>query len=504
MADQNIRINVGTSFKGEGLVKAERGVRSLGQATSKVGNGLKIAQSELVKMDGTLGKVAQSIGGVSNAFASMGIAGAVIAGFQVAMDAYFTWQKKKLDAMVERAKKAQTEVEKALKNIIKTTREHMSLMNDHTDKALKNADAVTKQAEAYAKLSGAIDKTTQAQQSMAGAQTRLDNFNKNKGFSGWDRKFAESDDRVNEARTGIDNAIRNGGDMKSSAFNKVLNLQQRQEADNIALQQASIALSFAKDKLDRAKVIKSQDISEIKGEYKTAQQNYKKAMDNLEKTIQDLTVAKEEKNATDIKADEMVINAKRELAEALDARAKAQEEYERQERSVQRQSDIIRGIVEEGKLRDRILAIDKKIEQAKRNILNGERSRERAQFGMDYDNSVHGGISGRGYRYSTDENGNINRFDQFRRAQRYARNAANGGGGGGGGGRGDGDNTYNANAQKAIRLQARENSGKKLSKQDRQWLDDWEAFNEQNRVAEDQLSELKEIKQKLIDSLNIN
>ena len=103
----------------------------------------------------------------------------------------------------------------------------MSLMNDHTDKALKNADAVTKQAEAYAKLSGAIDKTTQAQQSMAGAQTRLDNFNKNKGFSGWDRKFAESNDRVNEARTGIDNAIRNGGDMKSSAFNKVLNLQQR-------------------------------------------------------------------------------------------------------------------------------------------------------------------------------------------------------------------------------------------------------------------------------------
>ena len=46
-------------------------------------------------------------------------------------------------------------------------------------------------------------------------------------------------------------------------------------------------------------------------------------MDNLEKTIQELTVAKEEKNATDIKADEMVINAKRELAEALDARAKA-------------------------------------------------------------------------------------------------------------------------------------------------------------------------------------
>ena len=110
---------------------------------------------------------------------------------------------------------------------------------------------------------------------------------------------------------------------------------------------------------------------------------------------------------------------------------------------------------------------------AKRNILNGEKSRERVQFGMDYDNSVHGGISGRGYRYSTDENGNLNRFDQFRRAQRYARNAANGGGGGGG----DGDNTYNANAQRAIRLQARENSGKKLSKQDRQWLDDWEAFN---------------------------
>jgi len=64
MASQNISINIGSSYNGEGLLKAAKSVTALGQTVNRTGGAMQKMASGIGALGGVMGQLPGKIGGV--------------------------------------------------------------------------------------------------------------------------------------------------------------------------------------------------------------------------------------------------------------------------------------------------------------------------------------------------------------------------------------------------------------------------------------------------------
>ena len=126
-----------------------------------------------------------------------------------------------------------------------------------------------------------------------------------------------------------------------------------------------------------------------------------------------------------------------------------------------------------------------------------EKIRSLVDSGIEKDQEAHGGISGGGYAYRRDKDGNLTRFDQFRRARRYADRAARDEASAGR------DGGEERNARRARNIERNMMAGRKVSERDRDFLRDWNDFRNQKPPEDKAVKKLEEIKQMLERTLEV-
>lgn len=126
-----------------------------------------------------------------------------------------------------------------------------------------------------------------------------------------------------------------------------------------------------------------------------------------------------------------------------------------------------------------------------------EKIRSRVDSGIAKDNEVHGGISGNGYDYRRDKDGNLTRFDQFRRSRRYADRAARDEASA------NRDGNAERNARRARNIERQMRRGRNVSDRDRDFLRDWNDFRNQKPPEDETVKKLDEIKQMLEKTLEV-
>ena len=104
MAKNNIILDIGSKFNGEGFTKLKGAMKEAGSTAKTAGKAIKDISTAMGEVGGEAGKVAGAIGGITQAFASMGIAGGVIAAGTLAIQELFKWLNKTNDALSELAK----------------------------------------------------------------------------------------------------------------------------------------------------------------------------------------------------------------------------------------------------------------------------------------------------------------------------------------------------------------------------------------------------------------
>lgn len=126
-----------------------------------------------------------------------------------------------------------------------------------------------------------------------------------------------------------------------------------------------------------------------------------------------------------------------------------------------------------------------------------EKIRSRVDSGIAKDQAAHGGISGNGYGYRRDKDGNLTRFDQFRRARRYADRAARDEASA------NRDGNAERNARRARDIERQMRRGRNVSDRDRDFLRDWNDFKNQKKPEDETVRKLDEIKQMLEKTLEV-
>ena len=99
MAKNNIILDIGSKFNGEGFKKLKGAMKDAGSTAKTAGKAIKDISTAMGEVGGEAGKVAGAIGGITQAFASMGIAGGVIAAGTLAIQELFKWLNKTNDAL---------------------------------------------------------------------------------------------------------------------------------------------------------------------------------------------------------------------------------------------------------------------------------------------------------------------------------------------------------------------------------------------------------------------
>lgn len=96
MSTNNIILAISTLYKGEGMVKASKGVNDLAKTTKNASQGLGALMGSLGSLGGTVSKVTDGIGKLFQAFTSgpAGIAVLAIGGIVSAIDKWRDHQKK--------------------------------------------------------------------------------------------------------------------------------------------------------------------------------------------------------------------------------------------------------------------------------------------------------------------------------------------------------------------------------------------------------------------------
>lgn len=75
MADQNVRINIGTSFNGEGVAKSIQGMGKIGDAAKRASSTIGQLAGSFEGLDNSASKAIGSIGNLMSAFATGGAFG---------------------------------------------------------------------------------------------------------------------------------------------------------------------------------------------------------------------------------------------------------------------------------------------------------------------------------------------------------------------------------------------------------------------------------------------
>lgn len=482
MAAQNISINIGSSFNGEGMVNAAKSVQSLGATVNRTGGAVQKMASGIGALGGVMGQMPGKIGGVASGIGdlvsslTMGAGG--IATFVAAMGALGVALGK---AIFDPIRKADDEWRKWYHNLL--AMEDGRGTHELYQKRFAKMEEERKKQEAERQR--AREKRNRAED--AAHRATLDLLKSENALLKTERELAKLresgkwDERISgEKDEGQRNLL-----MKR----KQLALAKTEGANSVADAQASLKEAWKSYRVMRRDSLSDQEYKDrtMAGTRKVQEAEARLALVQ-EGAAQSVAQAEREvKEAT-----ESLERSRREAAEKERRRIDDEARAERERTEAEKKKQDERNAAQK-----ELIDVTQKLNRATAQRERAERTRERVDSGIAKDQTVHGGISGNGYSYNRDREGNLTRFDQFRRARRYADRAARDEASA------NRDGNAERNARRARDIERNLRRGRSVSDRDRSFLRDWNDFKNQRKPEEETVRKLEEIKQMLEKTLEV-
>ena len=483
MASQNISINIGSSFNGEGMVKAAKSVNDLGQninrtagGVQKMASGIGALGGIMGQMPGKFGAVASGIGDVASAL-TMGSGG--IATFVAALGALGVAAGKAIFGPVREASKEWAKYAQQLREMEdgKGTHELYAKRIKKVEEERKRAAAERQKEED--KKNRADDAAYRASLDLLKSENALlqteRELAKLRESGKWDERIAAENDE---------------GERNILLKQKALALAKMNGANSVEDAKANVA-----EEWKNYRVMRRDSLTD--GEYEARR---KAGSRRVEEAQARLALVQEG-------AAQAIAQAEREVKEATESLARSRKEAaenERKRRDEEARAASKRAEAEKRKQDERNAAQKELADVTKRlNRAKGQRDRAAAtramvDAGTAKDQEVHGGISGNGYQYNRDKDGRLTRFDQFRRARRYAERAARDEASA------NRDGNEERNARRARNIERNIRKGRNVSDRDRDFLRDWNDFkNQKPEEGDETVEKLEEIKALLEKTLEV-
>ena len=482
MASQNIAINIGSSFNGEGMVKAAKSVNDLGQTVNRTAGGVQKMASGIGALGGVMGQlpgkfgaVASGIGDVASSLTS-GAGG--IATFVAALASLGVAAGKAIFGPVREASREWTKYARQLREIEDGKGTHELYQKRFAKMEEERKRAAAERAREQDKKNRADD---------AAARAALDLLKSENALLRTERELA---------------TLRESGkcDDKIAAATEEneKNLISKQKALALAKMEGAHSVEDAKANVSEAwknyRVLRRDSMSE--GEYKDKE---KAGSKRVEEANARLAIAEES-------AAQAIAQAEREVKAANDAIARSRKEAaesERKRRDEEARAERERAETEKKKQDERNAAqkeltdVTKKLNRVTAQRERAEATRARVDSGIEKDHGVSSEFDGSGYNYRRDKDGNLTRFDQFRRARRYADRAARDEASAGR------DGNAERNARRARNIERNIRRGRNVSDRDRDFLRDWKDFKNQKKPEDETVRKLEEIKGLLEKTLEV-
>lgn len=521
MASQNIAINIGSSFNGEGMVKAAKSVSNLGQTVNRTAGGVQKMASGIGALGGVMGQlpgkfgaVASGIGDVASsltsgaggiatfvaALASLGVA-AGKAIFGPVREASREWAKyaRQLREM-EDGKGTHELYQKRIKKIEEERKRAAAERQKEEDKKNRADDAAYRASLDLLKSENALLRTERE-------------LAKLRESGKWDARIAAETDENEKNLLSKQKALALAKmDGANSVDDAKANLNEAWKSYRVLRRDSMSEGEYsAKEKAG------SRRVEEAKARLALAQESAAQAVAQAEAALQEETAAKKKRTDDEYYRFELektegkimrVCNARRvEYAKYLAKFNKLIDEGVDEEAAfVQLQRELNKELSERAaaaKAREqeaakpRLADVNDRLAKAEAQRGRAEKIRARVDAGIAKDQEVHGGISGNGYKYQRDKDGNLTRFDQFRRARRYADRAARDEASA------NRDGGEERNARRARDIERNMRKGRSVSDRDKNFLRDWNDFKNQKPPEDETVTKLEEIKALLEQTLEV-
>lgn len=482
MASQNISINIGSSFSGEGMVKAAKSVNDLGQTVNRTAGGVQKMASGIGALGGVMGQLPGKFGavasGIGDVASSLTTGAGGIATFVAALASLGVAAGKAIFGPVREASREWTKYARQLREMEDGKGTHELYQKRFAAMEEERKRAAAERAREADKKNRADDAAARAALDLLKSENALlkteRELAKLRESGKWDEKIAAATDE-NEK-----NLI---------SKQKALALAKLDGANSVADAKANVGEAWK-----NYRVLRRDSLSDA--EYKDKE---KAGSKRVEEANARLAIA-EESAAQSIAQAEREVKAATEAlarsrAEAAENDRKRRDDAARAERDRAAEAERKQG--ERDKAQGQLADVNKRLGRAR-----GQRDRAAAigamvDAGIATDQQVHSGISGGGYEYNRDKDGRLTRFDQFRRARRYADRAA----------RDEAsrnrDGGEERNARRARDIERNMRKGRNVSDRDKNFLKDWNDFKNQKPPEDETITKLEEIKTLLEKTLEV-
>lgn len=482
MAAQNIAINIGSSFNGEGMAKAAKSVNTLGQTVNRTAGGVQKMASGIGALGGVMGQmpgkfgaVASGIGDIATSLTS-GAGG--IATFVAALASLGVAAGKAIFGPVREASREWTKYARQLREMEDGKGTHELYEKRFAKMEEERKRAAAERAKEQDKKNRADDAAYRASLDLLKSENALlkteRELAKLRESGKWDERIAAETDE---------------GQRNLLMKQKALALTKLDGANSVADAQANVNEAWKS-----YRVMRRDSLSE--GEYDT---RVKAGSRRVEEANARLALVQEG-------AAQSIAQAEREVKEATDSIARSRKEAaetERKRRDEEARAERERRD-EEKKKQDERNAAQKELTEVTKKLNRVTAQRERAaatrarvDSGIEKDHGVSSEFNGGGYEYRRDKDGNLTRFDQFRRARRYADRAARDEASA------NRDGNAERNARRARDIERNLRKGRNVSDRDRSFLRDWKDFRNQKKPEDETVRKLDEIKQMLEKTLEV-
>lgn len=482
MASQNISINIGSSFNGEGMVKAAKSVNTLGQTVNRTAGGVQKMASGIGALGGVMGQmpgkfgaVASGIGDIATSLTS-GAGG--IATFVAALASLGVAAGKAIFGPVREASREWTKYARQLREMEDGKGTHELYQKRFAKMEEERKRAAAERAREADKKNRADDAAARAALDLLKSENALlkteRELAKLRESGKWDERIAAETDE---------------GQRNLLMKQKALALTKLDGANSVADAKANVSEAWK-----NYRVLRRDSLSDA--EYKDKE---KAGSRRVEEANARLAIAEET-------AAQSIAQAEREVKEATESIARSRKEAaetERKRRDEEARAERERAETEKKKQDERNAAqkeltdVTKKLNRVTAQRERAEATRARVDSRIEKDHGVSSEFDGSGYNYRRDKDGNLTRFDQFRRARRYADRAARDEASA------NRDGNAERNARRARNIERNIRKGRNVSDRDRDFLRDWKDFKNQKKPEDETVRKLEEIKGLLEKTLEV-
>lgn len=482
MASQNISINIGSSFSGEGMVKAAKSVNDLGQTVNRTAGGVQKMASGIGALGGVMGQLPGKFGavasGIGDIATSLTTGAGGIATFVAALASLGVAVGKAIFGPVREASREWTKYARQLREMEDGKGTHELYEKRFAKIEEERKRAAAERAREQDKKNRADDAAARAALDLLKSENALlkteRELAKLRESGKWDERIAAATDE---------------GEKNILSKKKALALAKMEGANSVADAKANVSEAWKNYRVLRRDSLSDKEYAdrEKAGSKRVEEANARLAIAE-EGAAQAVAQAEREvKAATEALA--------RSRAEAAENDRKRRDDAARAERDRAAEAERKQG--ERDRAQGQLVDVNKRLGRAR-----GQRDRAAAigamvDAGIATDQQVHSGISGGGYEYNRDKDGRLTRFDQFRRARRYADRAA----------RDEAsrnrDGGEDRNARRARDIERNMRKGRNVSDRDKNFLKDWNDFKNQKPPEDETITKLEEIKTLLEKTLEV-